>query len=83
MSAKSGNHAVTDNVADHAHEAVDTIAHSVGKGEEGVRDTGRQVQEHSEALVSSVHAFVRDNPMTSIGLAFAAGTLLSILTRRN
>jgi ElaB/YqjD/DUF883 family membrane-anchored ribosome-binding protein len=30
-----------------------------------------------------VHEFVRDNPMTSIGLAFAAGTIVSILARRH
>jgi ElaB/YqjD/DUF883 family membrane-anchored ribosome-binding protein len=83
MSASPGNHAVTDNVADHAHVAVDKIAHSVGKGEQGIRETGQQVHKRSEALVSAVHEFVRDNPMTSIGLAFAAGTIVSILARRH
>lgn len=83
MATEHSDHATTDHIAAHAHDAIDTIASSAGKGEERIRDTGQQVQDRSEALVSAVHEFVRDNPIAAIGLAFAAGTLVSRLTRRH
>jgi ElaB/YqjD/DUF883 family membrane-anchored ribosome-binding protein len=94
MSRDAGNHATTDRVTEHAHETIDRIAETAGKGEEKIRqgaaatearirETSQHARERSEDLIDAVTEFVRDNPKTSIGLAFVAGTLLSILTRRH
>lgn len=90
----SSDHATTDRLSERAHESVDQIAKTAGKAEERVRheaadadarvrDAGQKVKERSGETLQSVSGFVRDNPLTSLGIAFAAGTLLSALRRRS
>jgi ElaB/YqjD/DUF883 family membrane-anchored ribosome-binding protein len=90
----SDDHATTDRLSERAHESVDRIARTAGKGEERIRheaadakahlkEAGEKAREHSEETLHTVNAFVRDNPLLSLGLAFAAGTLLSAFTRKS
>lgn len=90
----SGDHATTDHLSERAHESVDRIAKTAGKGEERIRnkaadaeayvkDAGQKAKERSNEALQSISVFVRDNPLISLGLAFAAGTLLSALKRRS
>lgn len=79
----SGDHATTDRISERAHETVDRIAKSAGKGEERIRHEAADARERSDETLQSISVFVRDNPLTSLGLAFAAGTLLSVLRRRS
>lgn len=89
----SSNHATTDRLSEHAHESVDQIAKTAGKAEERIRheasdaearvkDAGQRVKDRSGKTLQSIDVFVRDRPLTSLGLAFAAGTLLSAFLRR-
>lgn len=79
----SGDHATTDHLSERAHETVDRIAKTAGKGEERIRHEAADVKERSDETLQSISAYVRDNPLTSLGLAFAAGALLSALRRRS
>lgn len=90
----SGDHATTDHLSERAHATVDRIADTAGKGEERirheaeeagtrVREAGQKAKERSDETLHAVGGFVRDNPLISLGLAFAAGALVSALSRRS
>ena len=90
----SSDHATTDRLSERAHESVDRIATTAGKGEEKirheaagaearVREAGQKARQRSDETLQTVAVFVRDNPLTSLGIAFAAGTLLAALRRRS
>ncbi len=90
----SGDHATTDRLSERAHESVDQVAKTAGKVEERVRheaseadarvrDAGQKAKERSDETLHSVSTFVGEHPLTSLGVAFAAGTLLSALIRRS
>lgn len=95
MSKKdNGARAATDGVSRRAHESVDHMARTAGKAEERIRheagdakarvsDVGQKARERSDETLHSIGAFVEENPLTSLGLAFAAGTLLYGLRRRS
>ncbi len=93
MATKTGEHGTIDQVAGKAHEAVDKAAKTAGKAEEYAREqaayaderireqTARGRQRADEAL-GRVNSYVREKPLTSIGIAFFLGLLYSWLTRR-
>lgn len=83
----------TERVAAQAHEAVDRVAERAAPAEERireglshadeeVRERAEKARQGSEDVLRVVGNYVRDNPLTALGLAFVAGTLLSALTRR-
>lgn len=87
-------HSTTDSVRERAHESVDRLADRAGPTEERLRQraseagerfrsTSQQARETSEDFLDTVTDYVRENPMTSVCLAFAAGTLLSAFRRRD
>lgn len=89
----NGDHATTDRLSERAHESVDQFAKAAGKGEEKIRhkaadaearvkDAGQKAKQRSGEAMQSISAFVQDKPLTSLGIAFAAGSLLSALLRR-
>ncbi|MFO8003372.1 hypothetical protein [Thioalkalivibrio sp.] len=90
----TSEHATTDRLSDRAHETVDQAARGAAKAEERIRreagnaqekakETAAKAKEHSDEALQSISGFVRENPLLSLGLAFAAGTLLSALRRRS
>jgi ElaB/YqjD/DUF883 family membrane-anchored ribosome-binding protein len=92
--AAGSDHATTDRLTERAHESVDQVAKTAGRFEERirheaadaevrVRDAGQKAKERSDETLQSIGVFVRDNPLISLGLAFAAGALLSALRRRS
>lgn len=94
--SKSTNseHATTDRISESAHGSVDQIAKKAGKAEERIRheaedvkvqarEAGEKTRERTDDTLQSISGFVQDNPMISLGLAFAAGTLLSALRRQS
>lgn len=89
----SSEHATTDRLSERVHESVDQFAKTAGKGEEQirhkaadaearVRDAGEKVKQRSGEALHSISGFVQDKPLVSLGIAFAAGTLLSALLKR-
>lgn len=94
MNKQAGSdHATTDRFSERAHESVDQVAKTAGKAEERIRheaadaetrirDAGQKAKDRSNEIVKVVGDFIQDKPLTSLGIAFAAGTLLSAILRR-
>ncbi len=93
MAIGSHDHGTTNRVAGKVHESIDRLAAKAGHAEERLRhdagtaqgrlrESGHHARERSEDLLSTACDYVRENPMTAIGLAFAAGTLVAWLRRR-
>ncbi len=75
-------HETVDRVAEKAAAAEETIRDRAAGADEQLRDRAHQARERSDELIGSVVGFVRENPLTALGLAFAAGSLFSSLNRR-
>lgn len=86
-------HGTVDQVAGKLHEVVDKAAENLGSAEERVRAEAKVARERvregkeyarsqSEELVGKVTEYVRENPLTSLGIAFVAGSIFSALNRR-
>jgi ElaB/YqjD/DUF883 family membrane-anchored ribosome-binding protein len=83
----------TDKVSNFAHETVDTIANASNQAREAFADATHQVRETmdeksdqfinaEQRLVKNCQGYIRDNPITSLGIAVASGFLLSRLLSR-
>lgn len=93
MATQSNEKRTTDRVAGKAHEAVDHAAEGIGRAEdevrerlsgaeEKVREKAQYGKERADDMLGTVGTYIRDNPYTAIGLAFAAGLLYASLRRR-
>jgi len=72
-----------DKATHSAHEAVDKIASATSQAAEALGEKGEQLKNAEQRLMENCRGYVRDNPITSLGLAVAAGFLLSrLLSRR-
>jgi ElaB/YqjD/DUF883 family membrane-anchored ribosome-binding protein len=83
----------TDRIASMAHETIDRATPKVNRAEHEVRgaaaraaDGAKVLQEQAvhaaEENVRKVRSYIESNPLTTAGIAFAAGVLLSALIRR-
>lgn len=68
-----------DTALQSAHGAVDKIADMTNQAVEAFGDKGKELQNAEKQLVADCRGYVRDNPVTSLGIAVAAGFLLSRL----
>lgn len=68
-----------DRVASGAHMAVDKIAGAAGQAADTLGAKGEQLKEAQGRIMELGRNYVRDNPVTSLGIAIAAGFLLSRL----
>ena len=86
-------HSTVDQVAGRVHEAVDKKAEGLSSAEERLREEARDAAgkfregkdftcSQGEELISKVSDYVRENPLTTLGLAFLAGSICSALNRR-
>ena len=66
-----------DNAANSAHEAVDKVASATNQAAEAIGEKGEQLKNAEQQLMEDCRGYVRDNPITSLGIAVAAGFLLS------
>jgi ElaB/YqjD/DUF883 family membrane-anchored ribosome-binding protein len=66
-----------DKAANSAHEAVDKIASATSQAAEALGEKGEQLKNAEQKLMESCRGYVQDNPITSLGIAVAAGFLLS------
>ena len=62
-----------------AHEAVDKIASATNQAAETLGEKGEHLKNAEQQLMENCRGYVRDNPITSLGIAAAAGFLLSRL----
>jgi ElaB/YqjD/DUF883 family membrane-anchored ribosome-binding protein len=88
----SGN-STSDRLASMAHETIDRVAPKANRAEHEVRgaaakaaDSARLMQgqaaQAAEENVRKLRSYIESNPLTTAGIAFAAGVLLSALVRR-
>jgi ElaB/YqjD/DUF883 family membrane-anchored ribosome-binding protein len=68
-----------DNAAKSAHEAVDKIASATNQASETLVEKGERLKNAEQQLMENCRGYVRDNPITSLGIAAVAGFLLSRL----
>ena len=68
-----------DNVSHSAHEAVDKIANATNQAAEAISEKGAQLKNVEQQLMENCRGYVRDNPITSLGIAIAGGFMLSRL----
>ena len=66
-----------DKASDSAHEAVDKIASAANQAADSIEEKGTQLKNAEQRLMRKCRGYVRDQPVTSLGVAIAAGFLLS------
>lgn len=90
--ARAGAHDVIDKVSDAArpavdriasgaHQAIDRIAGATGQAAETLRVKGGQLKNVQVRAMEQCRGYVRENPVTALGIAVTAGFLLSRLLR--
>jgi ElaB/YqjD/DUF883 family membrane-anchored ribosome-binding protein len=67
---------IADKVSDFAHEAGDKF----NSAKESLSDKGGQLLNAEQRLMKNCQRYVRDNPVTALGIAAATGFLLSRLS---
>jgi ElaB/YqjD/DUF883 family membrane-anchored ribosome-binding protein len=70
-----------DRVASGAHDAVDRIAGTAGHAAETLGVKGEQLKNAQVRAMAQCRGYVREHPVTSLGIAVATGFLLSRLVR--
>ena len=84
---------MTDRLASTARETIDRVTPKVNRAEQELRvaatkaaDSAKLLQEHAveaaKVKLRAVRSYAESNPLTTAGIAFAAGMLLSALIRR-
>lgn len=68
-----------DKASKSAHEAVDKIANAGNHAAEAIGEKGEQLKNAEKQVMENCRSYIRDNPITSLGVAVAAGFLLSRL----
>ena len=68
---------ITDKVSHSAHEAYDKAAGATNQAAEALGKKGEQLKNAEQQIMEDCRVYVRDNPITSLGIAVAAGFLLS------
>ncbi len=71
-----------EKAATSAHQTVDMIADVTTQAVEALGEKGEQLKNSEQQLVENCRNYVHDNPITSLGIAAAAGFLLSRLMSR-
>ena len=72
-------HPVVDRIASGAHQAVDKLASAAGQAAETLGVKGEQLMSAQTQAMEQARGYVRDHPVTALGIAVAAGFLLSRL----
>lgn len=68
-----------DKAASSAHEAVDKIANVTNQAAEALGQRGEQLKNAEQQLIEDCRLYINENPITSMGIAVAAGFLLNRL----
>ena len=65
--------------AESAHETVDKIASATNHAADALGEKGVQLKNCEQQLVENCRSYVHENPLTALGIAAAAGFVLSRL----
>ncbi len=68
-----------DKVTNSAHEVVDKITNVANQASEVLGEKGDQLMNAEQRAMKQCRSYIHDNPITSLGIAAAAGFLLSRL----
>lgn len=68
-----------DKASKSAHQAVDKIALATSQAAETLGEKSEQLKNTEQRMLKNCQEYIRDNPVTSLGIAAAAGFLLSRL----
>ena len=71
-----------DRLAQSAHDTVDRTAQAVSSVADRVSEKYEELYAMQEDWVDAGREYVREHPVAAIGMALAAGYLLSMLMRR-
>jgi ElaB/YqjD/DUF883 family membrane-anchored ribosome-binding protein len=66
-----------DKASNSAHEAVDKIANATTQAAEAIGEKGEQLKNAEQQMMNNCRSYIHNNPVTSLGIAVAAGFLLS------
>ena len=80
--AVAGIGPVVDRVAASAHEAVDKAAHAATSAARVLDKKGAELKNLQSRYLDVCREQVRDNPLAAVGIAVAAGFLISLLISR-
>ena len=70
-----------DRLSQSAHQAVDRAASAASSYAERFGEKGDELMQMPQDWLETAREYVRDNPLQAVGMAAAAGYLLSILMR--
>jgi len=70
-----------DRLAQSAHDAVDRAASAASSVYERFSEKGEELMQMPEDWLDAARDYVRERPLQAIGMAVAAGYLLSVLMR--
>jgi ElaB/YqjD/DUF883 family membrane-anchored ribosome-binding protein len=71
-----------DRMAETAHSAVDRATQAAAQVADRFGEKADELLEMKENWVEGARDYVREHPVASLGIALAAGYLLSMITRR-
>lgn len=71
-----------DAAADKVDENIDDVADRFADLEAQLRETGERLLENAKSLSAEASRHTRQHPLAAIGIAFAAGIVVSKLLRR-
>lgn len=72
-------HPAVDRLATSAHQAVDKMAHAANTAAETIGEKGEKMKEAKSRMMADACTYVEAHPFASVGMALAAGFLLSRL----
>ena len=70
---------ITDKASQFAHQAGEKIANASNQAADMLSEKGEQLKNAEQHLMKDCSDYVKNNPATSLGIAVAAGFLLSRL----
>jgi len=65
--------------AESVHETVDKIANATNQAADSLGEKSEQLKNCEQQLVENCRSYVHENPLTALGIAAAAGFVLSRL----
>jgi len=78
-SASEATHPALDHVVANAHKTVDRVGVAAASAAGALGVKGDQLNDGGKRVIERASVYVRENPVTSLGMAVAAGYVLSRL----